>query len=407
MIDIFTNSIQPVKSTLPTYYDVDWVLLSLVATLVSIGILMVASASMDYASFEYGDPWYLLKRHSMYLLLASVGTAVLVLIPSYIWQQYGWLWLLLSIALLVLVLVPGIGKEVNGSQRWINFGFITMQASEVSKFLLVLFFASYLSRNHQELKESGRASIKPIGILVVICLLLLAETDLGGAIVIAGMVMAMMFIAGVKMWQILLLSFAAVSMIATVAYFDPERLDRLQTFTNPWAVQFAGGYQLTQSLIAFGQGELFGVGLGMSIQKLSYLPDAHTDFIFAIVAEEFGLVGTVGLLIVFAGLIYRILTISKRAMLHKNGFISLATFGVAMLFVSQVFINMGVASGLLPTKGLTMPFISSGGSSLIVCFALIGLVLRLNWELMTQPTKLKESSSSKRSKTSKPRKKVR
>lgn len=401
MITVFTHSIQPVKATLPAYYEIDWVLLSLVIALISIGILMVASASMDFSSLTFDDPWYLVKRHLLYVLLGIVGAGILVLIPSYVWQQYSLVWLLLCIVLLVLVLVPGIGKETNGSRRWIDFGFITMQASEAAKFLLLLFFASYLSRNHEELKQSGRASAKPIGILMVVSILLLAETDLGGTVVIATMVVAMLFIAGVKMWQVTLMGLLGVATISLVALVDPERLERLKTFTDPWADQFHGGYQLTQSLIAFGQGELFGVGLGQSIQKLSYLPDAHTDFIFAIIAEEFGLLGTLGLLLLFVALIYRILKISNRAMRHKNGFISLSTFGVAMLLASQVFINMGVASGLLPTKGLTLPFISSGGSSLLVNFALIGLVLRLNWELLTHPARSQTGSRQTNSSQSK------
>ncbi|GAB1265021.1 putative lipid II flippase FtsW [Aurantivibrio infirmus] len=387
MMQMLTNPISQHDLRLPTRFEMDWVLLGLVFTLASIGVLMVASASMSLSESYYEDPWYMLKKHCILLAMGTIGAAIIASIPIRFWQQYGWVLLLLTFILLALVLVPGIGRRVNGSQRWFVFGPISIQASEVAKLLMVMFFASYLSRRHEELKTSWQGVVKPMAILCGVVLLLLLEPDFGGSVVLAGAVFAMMFIAGMKLWQFGILIALASSAMAMVAFFSPYRLQRLITFLDPWADQYNSGYQLTQSLIAFGQGEWFGVGLGRSVQKLFYLPDAHTDFIFAIIAEEFGLIGAIVVVALFAAIIYRMLKLSKRAMLHNNGFVSLAAFGIAVLFTTQAFINMGVASGLLPTKGLTLPFVSYGGSSILISCAFIGIILRLDWELLASPTK--------------------
>jgi cell division protein FtsW len=388
-MSVLTQPMESAGLQLPARLELDWVLLGLVFTLASFGVLMVASASMSTAESVYGSPWYILQKHCLFLAMGVfIGTAV-AMVPTSLWQRYGWMLILLTLLLLVLVLIPGLGRRVNGSQRWLMVGPMSVQASEVAKVLLVMFFASYLSRRHEELKSSWKGVFKPLMILAAVVGLLLLEPDFGGSVVIAGTVVAMMFIAGMKLWQFFSLLGLGGGLLAAAAIFSPYRLERLVTFLDPWADQFDSGYQLTQSLIAFGQGQWFGVGLGKSVQKLFYLPDAHTDFIFAIVAEEFGLIGAAALVLLFAAVVWRIFLIGKRAILHNNSFISLVAFGIAVLIAGQAFTNMGVASGLLPTKGLTLPFISYGGSSLIISCVLIGIVVRLDWELSAQPARQK------------------
>jgi cell division protein FtsW len=367
--------------------EIDWILLGLVFTLASFGVLMVASASMSLSESFYGNPWYILRKHCVFLAMGIALAFMVAMVPSHWWQQYGWVLLLSTFLLLIVVLVPGIGRRVNGSQRWLMVGPISVQASELVKLLMVMFFASYLSRRHTELKSAWKGVFKPLAVVACVVVLLLLEPDFGASVVVSGTLFAMMFIAGMKLWQFLSLLALGSGLLALAAILSPYRMERLVTFLDPWADQFDSGYQLTQSLIAFGQGEWFGVGLGRSVQKLFYLPDAHTDFIFAIVAEEFGFFGAVLLIALFAVIVWRILLIGKRGRVHGNSFVSLAAFGIAILLAGQAFINMGVASGLLPTKGLTLPFVSYGGSSLIISCVLIGMVLRLDWELIAPPTK--------------------
>src|SRR5690606_990343 len=235
-----------------------------------------------------------------------------------------------------------------------------------------------------ELQTQWKGVIKPLAIIAAVVGLLLLEPDFGGSVVVAGTIVAMMFVAGMKLWQFTGLLAVGCGRLGMAAVLSPYRMERLVAFLDPWADQFDSGYQLTQSLIAFGRGEWFGLGLGNSVQKLFYLPDAHTDFIFAIIAEEFGLLGAATVVLLFAALVWRILLIGKRAIAHNDAFTGLAAFGIAVLFAAQAFINVGVSSGLLPTKGLTLPFISYGGSSLIISCVLIGIVVRLDWELMNR-----------------------
>lgn len=363
---------------------IDSTLLLLWLVLMSVGLVMIASSSIAFATEQYGDPWFFTKRHLVYIVL-GLGLALgVALVPVRLWQQYsGWM-LVVVIGFLTLVLVPGIGKEVNGARRWIDLGLISVQVSEVAKFSAVLFFASYFARRHQELYTGWRGFAKPVLVIGFLTLLLLLEPDFGSAVVLSATAFAMMFIAGVKLRHFLLLAMAAVAALALVAVTSPYRMQRLITFLDPWADQFNTGYQLTQSLIAFGRGEWFGLGLGNSLQKLFFLPEAHTDFIFSILAEEFGLVGVVCVLGLFAALIYRMFNIARANLAAGHLFAAFATFGVAILMTFQVFINIGVASGLLPTKGLTLPFISYGGSSLLIGCALMAFVLRVDWELHRQ-----------------------
>lgn len=360
---------------------INWPLLLMVLGLISFGVVMVASASMDFAAKNYGDPWYFAKRHLLFLALGTAGSVVVFCIPSEIWNRYAIGLLLLGLFLLMLVLVPGIGKSVNGSRRWLGLGGFAIQASEVAKFCFVVFFASFLARRTEEFQRSWGAFFKLIGILGAFVLLLLMEPDFGTSVVLSITAGAMMFVAGVPLFRFIFLAASGVAGLAMIAVASPYRWQRLVTFLDPWSEQFSSGYQLVQSLIAFGRGQWTGLGLGNSLQKLFFLPEAHTDFIFAIIAEEFGLLGAIVLIAVFAALVWNVLAVSFRARAQDRSFVCFASFGIGILLAAQAFINMGVASGLLPTKGLTLPFISSGGSSLIVCCAFLALVLRMDAEM--------------------------
>ncbi len=361
---------------------IDWQLLNLWLLLMSIGLVMVASASIAFAAANYqGDAWYFARRHGIFLMMGFCLSLFVVCIPMSVWQRYSGYLLILTLALLVIVLIPGIGKKVNGSQRWLSLGFMSIQVSEIAKFCAVVYFASFFARRYQELHAGLQGFLKPLMVLGLMALLLLLEPDFGSSVVLCATVFAMMFIAGVRLWHFLLLIMLGVGLLGAVAVFSPYRMQRLITFLDPWSDQFNTGYQLTQSLIGFGRGEWFGLGLGNSLQKLLFLPEAHTDFVFAIIAEEFGLVGAVLLLLLFVWLIARILLLSRLNLQNGRVFAALATFGIAILFAVQVFINAGVASGLLPTKGLTLPFISYGGSSLLISCMLMAFVMRAHWEL--------------------------
>lgn len=362
-------------------HSIDWVLIGLWATLLTVGLIMVASASISFSAATYLDPWHFVTRHIIYLCLALIGAFVVFNLPMQFWQQYGSVLFVVSLVLLISVLIPGVGKKVNGSQRWLAVGPITIQASEIAKFMSVVFFAGYFSRRQAELAQGWRGFIKPVMVMVLIAVLLLLEPDFGSTVVIAGTLVAMMFFAGVRMGQFLLLVSTGTGLLVLMAILSPYRMQRLITYLDPWADQFNSGYQLTQSLIAFGRGEWFGVGLGNSIQKLFFLPEAHTDFIFAIIAEEGGLFAAFCVVALFFALVARLLSYVNR-MAKKNAFSAYAVFGFAILMGMQTFINIGVASGLLPTKGLTLPLISYGGSSLIVCCAMLAFALRAHSELL-------------------------
>ncbi|WHI52251.1 putative lipid II flippase FtsW [Microbulbifer sp. MLAF003] len=354
-----------------------------VLALVSIGVVMVASASIAFASDIYADPWYFLKRHLAFLAIGAVVALVVSQIPLAIWSRLSWPLLLFSCLLLIVVLVPGIGREVNGSRRWLVLAGITIQPAEVAKFCMLVFFASFLTRRNKQLHHWSSFMV-PVVILGTVALLLLLQPDFGSVVVLSGTVLAMVFLGGARLPHTFLLVAAAACGLALMALTSPYRLQRLLTFLDPWGDQFASGYQLTQSLIAFGRGEWFGVGLGNSVQKLFYLPEAHTDFIFAILAEEWGMVGGLVVVGLFVALTYSLLCLVRTALTQQKFFAALLAFGMAVQLAGQAFVNMGVASGLLPTKGLTLPFVSSGGSSLIICCALLGLALRIRSELHTQ-----------------------
>jgi len=282
--------------------------------------------------------------------------------------------------LLVLVLIPGIGREVNGSRRWLPLGYMNLQSSEVAKFCVLIYFAGYLVRRQDEVRNQWKGFIKPIVVLSMMIVLLLREPDFGAVVVIVTACLGMIFLGGVKLTQFLVLIVVSSAAVVVMAISSPYRMQRLICFINPWEEPFDCGYQLTQSLIAFGRGEWIGTGLGNSVQKLFYLPEAHTDFVFAILAEELGLVGGLVVIALFVLLVGRIMLIGRRSEVAGQHFSAYVAYGVGIIISTQVFINIGVNAGLLPTKGLTLPFISYGGTSLMLSFWLVVLLLRIDYD---------------------------
>lgn len=355
----------------------DWTLVALVLALACIGLVFVYSASIPYATQKLSDGSFFLRRQELYLLIAAAAFYAASQTPLRFWRRAALPGILLGIGLLVLVLIPGIGREVNGSLRWIAVGGLRLQPSELVKIAFVLYLALLLTRRDQ---RSVVPLLGPLVVLLFITLLLLAEPDLGAATVLAMTAAGMLFLAGLPMWQFLLLNSALLSSVALLTIFSPYRLARLTGFVDPWADPLASGFQLTQSLMAFGRGGWDGVGLGQSVQKLFYLPEAHTDFLLAVIAEELGLIAVLLLLASYIWLMFRAFAIAAQARLADGQFGCLVAYGVGLLIGLQGLINMGVNMGVLPTKGLTLPLLSYGGSSLLFSAIALGLLLRIDHE---------------------------
>jgi len=352
-------------------------LLAAVMMLALTGLVMVTSASLQIAETRLGSPSYFALRHGIYLVMAvTAGVLTYVLVPMALLEKLRYVALIGAIAVLVLVLFPGIGREVNGSQRWISVAGFTVQPSEIAKIGFVIYLAGYIREWREPLQTTWAAFLKPLGLLGVLTFLLLLEPDFGAVMVLGLTAMGMLFMAGVPSKRYLLIMLVAVVLAGLIAVAQPYRVMRLMSFLDPWADQFGSGYQLTQSLIAFGRGHLVGVGLGNSVQKLFYLPEAHTDFVYAVLAEEFGLLGNLLLISLFSLVCYRVFSLSLQLLEQGKIFAGQMVLGFGLIIAAQAFINMGVNMGVLPTKGLTLPFVSYGGSSLIVCAVMIALVLR-------------------------------
>ncbi|MGH8435141.1 MAG: putative lipid II flippase FtsW [Pseudomonas sp.] len=363
--------------------DLDFPLLAGCLALLGLGLVLITSASSEVAAVQSGNPLYHMIRHLVYLVLGIGAAGLMMIIPLATWQRLGWLLLVAAFGLLVLVLVPGIGREVNGAMRWIGFGAFNVQPSEIAKVFVVIYLAGYLVRRQEEVRESWMGFFKPFIVLLPMAGLLLMEPDFGATVVMMGAAAAMLFLGGVGLFRFSLMVALAVGAVFVLVQAQPYRMARLVTFTDPWADQFGSGYQLTQALIAFGRGEWLGVGLGNSIQKQFYLPEAHTDFVFAVLAEELGLVGALATVGLFVFVSVRALYIGLWAEKAKQFFAAYVAYGLAFLWIGQFLINIGVNVGLLPTKGLTLPFLSYGGSSLVICCACLGLLLRIEWERRT------------------------
>lgn len=343
-----------------------------------IGFIMVTSASMPVGQRLTQDPFFFAKRDVIYLIL-SFGLALLVLnIPMVWWEKYNFLLLITSLILLLVVLVAG--SSVNGASRWINTGIVRIQPAEIAKLALFCYVSSYLVRKTDEVRTRFLGFIKPMCILILMAILLLLQPDLGTVIVLVVTTLALLFLAGARLAPFIIgIVICAVGVIGLI-YFEPYRLRRITSFLNPWADPFGSGYQLTQSLMAFGRGELWGQGLGNSIQKLEYLPEAHTDFIFSVLAEELGYIGVVLVLLMLFFVAFRSMMIGKRALDAKQHFSGYLACSIGIWFTFQALVNVGAAAGMLPTKGLTLPLISYGGSSLLIMFIAIAILLRIDFE---------------------------
>ncbi len=363
--------------------DLDFPLLAGCLGLLGLGLVMITSASSEVAAALSGNPLYHMIRHLIYLVIGLGAAGVVLLVPMSFWQRFGWMMLLAAFVLLVLVLIPGIGREVNGARRWIGFGAFNVQPSEIAKVFVVVYLAGYLVRRQEEVRESWAGFFKPFVVLLPMAGLLLLEPDFGATVVMMGAAMAMLFLGGVGLLRFGLMVALAVGAVFVLVQTQEYRLQRLITFTDPWADQYGAGYQLTQALIAFGRGEWFGVGLGNSIQKQFYLPEAHTDFVFSVLAEELGLIGALATLALFVFVCVRGLYIGLWAEKAKQFFSAYVAYGLSFLWIGQFLINIGVNTGLLPTKGLTLPFLSYGGSSLVICCVSLALLLRIEWERRT------------------------
>ncbi len=346
--------------------------------LMLIGLVMVTSASFPISSRLTDQPFHFMFRHAIFLLLAFLTSSMVLQVPLDRWMKYSSLLLGISFFLLIVVLV--VGKSVNGASRWIPLGLFNLQPAEVAKLSLFIFMSGYLVRKHDEVRQTFFGGfLKPIMVFGTLAVLLLGQPDLGTVIVMLVTLFGMLFIAA-KLSQFLALMVAGVLAVVALIVAEPYRVRRVTSFLDPWEDPFGSGYQLTQSLMAFGRGEWFGQGLGNSIQKLEYLPEAHTDFVFAVLAEELGFIGVVLVLVLIFSLVLKAIFIGKKAFQHDQQFGGYLAFGIGIWFAFQTLVNVGAAAGMVPTKGLTLPLISYGGSSLIIMSVAVSILLRIDHE---------------------------
>jgi len=355
-----------------------------VALLLGLGLVMVGSASTSIAERQTGDAFYYLWRQLMYLGVALLAAVAAFRVPMSVWKKIGPLLMMTNVILLLLVFVPGLGHEVNGSLRWIKIGPVNLQLSEFVKLFTVIYLASYLVRHAAAVQRSAGGFFRPLIVLVALAMLLLLQPDFGAVVVMLMTAMGMMWLAGARLLQFLLLLVALGGGMAMLVLFSPYRMERMTGFMDPWADPFNSGFQLTQALIAFGRGEWFGVGLGASVQKLFYLPEAYTDFLYAVLAEELGLIGAVLVIGLFVFLVLRALRIGRWAERCQQPYHAYIAYGIGLWIGLQAFINIGVNMGVLPTKGLTLPLMSYGGSSLVSMCVAVALLLRVDYELQLE-----------------------
>lgn len=358
---------------------IDRKLLFVVTSLLALGLVMVGSASISTAASKLDQPFYYFNRQCIFAVIAIACAWAVATVQLSFWQKNAPYLLMIGIALLVLVLTP-VGREVNGSKRWLPLGPINMQVAEFIKLFSIIYIADYLQRHHRQLRGSFFKVTGPLFLLGIAAILLLLQPDLGSVVVILSVVLAMMFLGGARLDVFLALMAILAGLFSLMIWLVPWRLERLKIFMDPWADPFGSGFQLTQALIAFGRGDWLGVGLGSSMQKLFYLPEAHTDFLYSILAEELGLVGALSVLTLFAVFIWRAFAIGRAAELAGQVFASQIAYGIGLWIGLQACVNMGVNMGALPTKGLTLPLMSYGGSSLVIICIAIALLLRVDLE---------------------------
>ena len=361
-------------------YDFDNALIFVTGALLIIGLVMVGSASISIADGKLGQPLFYFNRQLIFAVIGLVLATLVVSVRLEVWRQLAPLLLIIGVGLLVLVLIPGIGREVNGSRRWLPLGPVNIQVAEIIKLFSIIYVADYLHRHHGQLHGSFFKVFGPLVLLGVAALLLLVQPDMGSVVVILSTVLAMMFLGGARLDVFAALMTIFAGLFAVLIWLAPYRLQRLQTFMDPWQDPFGSGFQLTQALIAFGRGDWLGVGLGSSMQKLFYLPEAHTDFLYSILAEELGLLGALSILVLFSVFIWRALAIGRAAELAGQVFGAQIAYGIGIWIGLQACVNMGVNMGVLPTKGLTLPLMSYGGSSLLLTCLAIALLFRVDLE---------------------------
>lgn len=373
------------RSARTTMHSLDVPLLTVVSLLAAFGLLMVYSASIALADgpqySNYGH-YYFIIRHTLFLCLGVVLAGAASLIPMRAWEKMSIPIFIFTIVLLIVVLIPGIGREVNGARRWIPLGIVNFQPSELMKVAMMLFSASYVVRKKDNMSEFVQGFLPMILVLGLVGGLLVLEPDLGALVVVAGIAIGVLFIGGIALrWMVGMIGLLG-GVGAALIWFAPWRRERLFVYLDPWKPEnvYGSAYQLSHSLIAFGRGEWFGVGLGSSIEKLHYLPEAHTDFIVAVIGEELGFVGVTLLILAFAFVVWRAFEIGRQAIAMERLFNAMLAQGVGVWMGIQTFINIGVCLGLLPTKGLTLPLVSYGGSGIIMNLIAIALLLRVDHE---------------------------
>lgn len=360
---------------------VDGWLLLFAGTLLLAGFIVLASASLELGARDYGSPFFFLTRQGVAAVIGVSGAVLAYQVPSRFWERLGLLPMLLAIALLIAVLLPGMGREVNGSTRWLTLGTsLSVQVSEPVRLMVLMFVAGYAHRHEAEMQRGMGALLKPVVLVAVVAALLLNQPDFGYAALIMAMSLGVLFVAGARIRDVGVLALAGMAVFVVLAFTSPYRLARVNSFIDPWSDPLNSGWQLTQSLMAIGAGSLSGAGLGSGVQKLFYLPEAHTDFIFAVIAEEAGLLGTLALLVVFAALVARVLAVARASVRRNRMFQAYFALGLALCIGLQVLVNLGVNMGLLPTKGLALPLISYGRSNLVVTLVSLGILLRIDRE---------------------------
>jgi len=374
------------RHELPGHFDMGIMIAA--GALAALGVIMVASSSIAIADGQHVGPFYYVTRHVVFLGL-GVALGILMTRIELEWlERNAFVLLLLAIILLLLVFVPGLGLRVNGARRWIRLGFAGFQSVEAVKLMFIVYLASYLVRHRDNVQMSMFGVIKPLGMALILVALLLMQPDFGSAALIIAVTVGMVWLGGARMRNLFYLAIPAMPAIAWAAMTSDYRVKRLTSFLNPWAHPFDDGFQLTQALIAIGRGEWLGVGLGGSVQKLFYLPEAHTDFILAVIAEELGLAGILLVLLLFAALVGRALMLGLRAVERGQRFAGYCAFGIGLWIGLQTLVSIGVNLGVLPTKGLTLPLISSGGSSVLMTCAAVGLLLRISFEVSRAENRL-------------------
>ncbi|AEG13062.1 MAG: cell division protein FtsW [Gammaproteobacteria bacterium] len=356
----------------------DRALLTAVLSLIGFGFVMVMSASMPEAQTLTGNPFYFMTRHVGYLVGCLAIAAFVLRVEMQTWQR--WSPMLLLVVGLMLLAVLVVGTTVNGATRWLSIGPIRIQVAEVAKFAFAIYMAGYLVRRHQEVRENAKGFYKPIAVFAIYAVLILMQPDLGTVVVLFVGTVGLLFLAGARLLDFFALIFAGVLAFVALVLLEPYRMRRVTSFMDPWQDPFGSGYQLTQSLMAYGRGDWFGQGLGNSIQKLEYLPEAHTDFIFAVIGEELGFIGIIAVLSVLLFVALRSIRLGNLCLAMDKPFEGYLGYAIGIWICFQTVVNVGASIGMLPTKGLTLPFISYGGSSLWVMTAAAMMLLRIDYE---------------------------